>query len=119
MQYFLKKIGLISLFFVSFSLAGTAQAAEETNTTSKIHIIEIRDFEFVPKNLTVRLGDQVRWVNKDIAPHTATATDSGKSFNSSKLSRDEGWAFTATSSGVTPYICAFHPLMKGTITVKD
>jgi len=40
-----------------------------------VHDIEIKSFAFNPSVLEVRPGDQIRWVNRDISPHTATAED--------------------------------------------
>jgi len=40
-----------------------------------VHDIEIKEFAFNPSILEVRPGDQIRWTNRDISPHTATAED--------------------------------------------
>ena len=37
--------------------------------------VTIEHFAFVPANVTVADGDTIVFVNKDIVPHTATATD--------------------------------------------
>ncbi|HET9476282.1 MAG TPA: hypothetical protein VFP63_02210, partial [Dehalococcoidia bacterium] len=35
-------------------------------------IVEIKGFDFVPRDLTVSAGATVTWVNRDDAPHDAT-----------------------------------------------
>ena len=39
----------------------------------KTHEVRIQNFAFVPERLLVRVGDKIRWLNEDHAPHTATA----------------------------------------------
>ncbi len=35
--------------------------------------VNIQNFLFQPKGVTINLGDSVKWTNKDGAPHTATS----------------------------------------------
>ena len=35
----------------------------------------MRDYEFVPKEITVDVGDTVTWTNEDSADHNAIADD--------------------------------------------
>lgn len=81
-----------------------------------VHEVAIEGFKFVPSSLSVRPGDRVRWVNRDIVPHTATAKD-GR-FDSGKLTKDAAWELTVTESGTIPYFCVFHPNMTGEIEVE-
>lgn len=89
-------------------------SAAETGTA---HVIDIVDFRFEPDALTVAPGDHITWRNRDVVPHTATAGD--KSWDSGNLNRDEEWSMIAPDGGVLDYICAYHPSMKGRITISD
>ncbi len=89
-------------------------AANETITT---HIVEIRQFKFVPEILTVKEGDHIIWKNLDVVPHTATAND--KSWDSGNLNRTDGWLMIVEEIGESSYICAYHPAMKGKIIVSE
>ena len=64
----------------------------------------------------MRRGDRIVWVNKDLFPHTVTATD--KAFDSGSIDVSKTWTFLANKRGTFSYSCTFHPTMKGTIEVK-
>jgi plastocyanin len=73
---------------------------------------------YQPAKLSVRPGDTVVWVNKDIVPHTATFDAKGPAaWDSGILAADSTAAFVARSPGTVAYHCRFHPTMKGTIVI--
>lgn len=100
---------------VSLALAGAA-ASGQVETGPKSYVISMQIVGFDPPVLTVRQGDRVTWVNKDLFPHTATADD--KAFDSHSVAPTDTWTFVAGKPGTHTYICAFHPTMKGTIKVQ-
>jgi plastocyanin len=71
---------------------------------------------FVPEKLTVRRGDRVVWINKDPFPHTATGRIRG--FDSRSIAPESSWRYVAGKAGTFPYVCTFHPTMKGTLVVE-
>ncbi len=101
----------------AFNTQAKTSASQGASGNAKTHIVEIKGFKYNPEVLTVSVGDTVRWINLDAAPHTATAGN--ESWNSGKLKRNEEWAFTVTETGETRYICIYHPVMKGTLIVKE
>lgn len=100
---------------LSLTTTWTALADEPQ---SKVHVVEIRNLEFIPAELQVLPGDTVEWVNKDFISHTATAND--ESWDSGLLNKDDSWKLTVTSDTQTNYFCRFHPNMKGqfVLTIK-
>jgi plastocyanin len=80
------------------------------------NMVEIKDFAFGPATLTVKVGDTVTWVNKDVAGHSATADDG--SFDTGVMSQGESGSHTFTQAGTYEYHCTPHPNMKGTIIVQ-
>jgi plastocyanin len=80
------------------------------------HVIEIQRFKFVPDTLSVRLGDTVTWINRDIAPHTATATD--KSWDTGDIKKGERKSIIVTNELARAYFCRFHPMMKATLSIR-
>jgi plastocyanin len=72
--------------------------------------------KFQPDVLTVAVGDTVIWVNKDIVAHTATAPDG--TFDSKLIAPDKSWKLTVRKPGDFPYVCTYHPTMKGTLKVE-
>ena len=89
-------------------------AASPGNAT--IIVVHIKNFAFSPANVTVPVGATVRFFEDDETPHTVTAAD--KSFDSGNMNQHDKWDHVFTAAGTYPYICAYHPYMKGTVTVK-
>jgi plastocyanin len=77
--------------------------------------VTIGGFEYKPPNITVKAGETVVWTNNDLLPHTVTA---GRAFDSGEIPPQRAWRFVAKKRGVFPYICTYHPTMKGTLTVE-
>ncbi len=83
--------------------------------TPKIREVAIKSFKFDPEILQVRVGDTIRWTNKDLAPHTATADEFG--WDTGSLERDEAAEVEVTADMETSYFCVFHPHMKGSLEI--
>lgn len=83
---------------------------------ARTYTITIENIQYNPAHLTVHRGDRIAWVNKDLFPHTVTATD--KAFDSGSIDVSKSWTFLAKQAGTFSYSCTFHPTMKGTIEVK-
>jgi plastocyanin len=105
------------------SAAGNSDAgsgAEASNQGGKsatgAFAIEIKNFSFNPKELTVPVGTTVTWTNLDSVAHTATA-DAG-AFNSGNLNPGQSFSFQFDKPGTYVYNCSYHPSMQGTIIVK-
>jgi plastocyanin len=76
--------------------------------------IKIVSMKFVPKNLTVKVGDKITWINQDIGVHNVAS----RSFTSGSLRPKKKWSLHVTEEGEFPYKCLFHSGMKGLIIVK-
>jgi hypothetical protein len=73
-------------------------------------------------NLTINVGDKVRWTWTDTFPHTVQSeVGSTETFNSgTKTGLGSSYIHTFNVIGTNPYKCGFHPLsMAGTITVEN
>ena len=97
-------------------MAGTAASTSKAVSADQAHTIVIENVQFNPQNLTVKTGDQIIWINKDLFPHSATA--SAKAFDSQAIAPNASWNWVASKPGTYTYVCTFHPTMKGTITVQ-
>ena len=91
--------------------AGHAQAARKPAT----HTVTMEGMVFKPATLTIKSGETVVWVNKDIVEHTATAD--GK-FDSKLISPGKSWKQVFKTKGSFDYTCKYHPPMKGTLVVR-
>ena len=81
-------------------------------------LVEIDNFVFKPKELTIAVGTKVTWVNKDDVPHTATSSDDPPAFDSKALDTDDKYSFTFTKPGTYKYFCKVHPHMTAVVIVK-
>lgn len=94
---------------------GGVVSATSATPASKVYSVTIENMQFSPQRLTVRVGDRVVWVNKDLFPHTATAD--AKAFDSHAIAPSASWTYVAHHAGDYSYGCTFHPTMKGMLTV--
>jgi len=86
------------------------------NSNPRTHTVEIKNFAFMPADLTISVGDTVVWVNKDNVVHTVTASNG--EFDSSLLRTDKEFSHTFNKIGSYAYICTPHPSMKGSVKVR-
>lgn len=90
----------------------TAQAGQRQSVE---HVVVITEFKFVPATLRVHPGDTIKWINRDLAPHTATAKN--KSWDTSRLNRGQSQTLRVERDMVTDYYCRFHPGMVAKIDI--
>jgi len=103
-------LSVVASLVLVLAFSGGADASPTTYT------VVIEQMRFNPPALTVRRGDQVTWVNKDLFPHTASANS--KVFDSHSIPPNASWTYVAGQPGNYPYLCVFHPTMGGTLTVR-
>jgi len=84
------------------------------DVASSVAQVSIRHLQFYPVNIEVKKGDAVEWKSDDLVPHTATSA----SFDSGTIVSGQSWRHTFTDAGNFPYVCTFHPQMKGVVIVK-
>ena len=77
--------------------------------------VEIRDYDFFPRDLTVRAGTAVTWTNRDVVPHDAT--EEGDGWSTGMLRQGDSGTAVIDSAGTYGYRCTIHPTMKATLTV--
>ena len=109
-------------YLVALMLLGAMHAAVFAADASSLNVathyrIEIRNFAFVPKTLTVPIGAQVMWTNRDDEPHVVTSA--GAQFASSNaLDTSDAFTVVFSTPGTYTYYCSIHPMMVGTIIVR-
>lgn len=83
--------------------------------------IDIRTFQFGPNEITVKLGDTVRWTNFDGIEHSATSIDRADDgtpvFDTGLFEKGEAREVVMTQAGTFAYFCARHPSMTGQLVV--
>ena len=83
---------------------------------SKVPTITLQDFKIAPKELRVRSGETVVFVNRDDEAHAIVAAD--KSFDSGAIDPRSSWRHNFAKAGRYRYHCDYHPYMQGTIIVE-
>jgi plastocyanin len=107
-------LSIVIMGFAALLYSGAAKPTADRKPVT--HTVSIDASSFSPATLAVRSGDSVVWMNKDIIPHTASS-ERGR-FDSGTLETGKSWTYTAKTKGEFPYVCAFHPTMKGTLRVE-
>jgi plastocyanin len=97
---------------MKMSAAPTEIAPTEANA------ININNFSFTPKELTIAVGTKVTWTNKDDEPHTVVNAGSPPAFKSTALDSGDSFSFTFDKPGTYKYFCSIHPFMTATVVVK-
>ena len=77
--------------------------------------VTIDNFAFSPAALSVKMGQQVTWTNKQDVEHTVTAD--GGTFDH-PMPPNATFSFTFPGAGSFAYHCRIHPSMKGTVVVS-
>lgn len=80
------------------------------------HIVEIKQFKYVPNFLEVNIGDTITFVNRDFVPHDVTE-ETMKAWTSSTLNSGDSWSMIAEED--VNYFCSLHIVMKGKIRIAN
>jgi plastocyanin len=98
------------------SPAGTPKATQAATTPeAEGASVEIKNFAFEPKTVTIKVGQTVTWTNQDSVTHTVTG-DGG--IDSDGLSKGKSYSKTFDTEGAFDYHCSIHPQMKGQVIVE-
>jgi plastocyanin len=81
----------------------------------RAHAVEIRGFAYAPDTVVAAPGDTVAWTNADVVPHTATVV--GR-WDTGQIGARGSGRVVAGGAGTYPYVCAYHPTMRGTLVVR-
>ena len=84
--------------------------------------VDIKLFQFKPKELAVKKGTTVTWTNGDAIEHSVTAGKPGKAaqdFDSGLFTKGGSFSHTFDASGSFTYFCKRHPNMQATVKVED
>jgi plastocyanin len=95
--------------------AGGGNAPAPSGDAVRSAKVEIVEFTYEPDPVTIEEGGKVTWINRDSAPHTATAEDD--SFDTGTLAEGKLKSESFKDPGTFAYICSIHPEMQGTVEV--
>ena len=78
--------------------------------------VKMKNIQFSPSSVTVKVGQKVTWVNDDTVTHNVTSQDG--QIKSSNFGQGQSFSFTPTKAGTIKYTCTIHPGMNGTLVVQ-
>ncbi|HSP54651.1 MAG TPA: cupredoxin family copper-binding protein [Dehalococcoidia bacterium] len=78
--------------------------------------VDMRGFQYFPRDLTIHAGATVTWKNSDNVPHNATEKD--KAWETTIINKGGEDSLTFNTAGVFEYYCTIHPSMKAKLTVR-
>ena len=108
---------LFSVLILAFSILSIAALAD--GMASKPTEVSIKDFMFIPKEVTVKVGSKVRWTNTEkIQYHSVWFKEAGEK-PSEYFFPNETHERTFEKVGTFPYTCEPHPEMAGVVHVVE
>ena len=88
--------------------------AAAASQAPKTHVIVMDKMKFGPVPAQVRAGDTILWVNRDMFRHTATAKNGAFTID---LQPGAKGKTVVRATGTIPFICKYHPGMRGVLKV--
>ncbi len=79
--------------------------------------VSIRNLQFNPAAVQIKVGQSVSWTNNDDRDHTVVADDG--SFRSGNLKPGGSFSYRFTKAGDFSYGCGYHPRMHGSVRASD
>ena len=79
--------------------------------------VVMKNFQFEPAELTVKVGQSVTWRNEDTAKHDAFSEENDLDTND--IGQGQTVTFQPDKAGEIDYICSIHPQMKGKLIVEE
>ena len=104
-----------TLLAIAAIMSIAATLTQPVAAQGQTHRIDMKSVDFVPSQVTVRVGDTLEWDNSDIVAHTATSKEGG--FDVNVLPKRKG-STLVKAPGTFSYICRYHPNMKGQVVVQ-
>ncbi len=98
------------LLLALFSLSALAQHVTE---------VRIEGYKYYPTDLSIKVGDSVRWVNREKRTSHSVLFPAEGGLESERMFPDESWLRRFDKAGRYEYHCGPHPEMKGSIVVVE
>jgi plastocyanin len=112
---------LVVLLAAGALVAGCGSSSKKSSTSSTPAAggtaVSMKNIQYSPTSLTVKVGQTVTWTNDDTVVHNVTADDG--TFKSSTFGGGKTFSWKATKAGTFKYACTIHPGMVATLTVTQ
>jgi plastocyanin len=103
------------------ALAGGVVAALSFHrhaTSQDVVVVVIRDYKFVPAQLSIKPGTTVRWVNEEKRTTHTVKFAGPAGLESERLFPGDHFEHRFDQPGFVSYLCGPHPEMTGSIEVR-
>lgn len=108
-----------AIFLVAVLVTGGTVFAPWGAAKAQTSGVSIQNVAYNPTTVRVDVGETVRWINDDPAPHTVTSEAAGL-FSSGVIEPGGSYSRTFDTAGDYQYFCTVHPrLMRGVVLVGD
>lgn len=107
----------VAAILVALTLGAAPDEPGAAQPKPKVVEVTIEDTQFKPDEITIKVGQTVRWTNKDNRDHIIMAKD--QSFKSENLKHGEKFEHKFTEAGTVDYICVYRPRMLGQVKVEE
>lgn len=98
----------------------TPSSNTSTTPTTTSSTVDIQDFAFSPKTISVKRGTTITWTNKDSAAHTVTFDDATlSSASSGNMAQGDTFKHKFDATGSFTYHCAYHASMTAKVVVTE
>jgi len=102
---------------VVLCLFGLSMSASAAPRAAAIVDVQIKNFVYTPRLVTIDPGDTIRWTNFDTASHGQVSVEPG--FSTVVLGQDQSTLTTFNVPGTFAYVCSIHGVsMQGTVVVR-
>lgn len=104
----MRRLLIIASIFTAF--AAPADCAE--------HVVNQKQLTFIPEELTIAVGDTIRFTNGDRTAHHIMTNDNGLNISSPLLPPGKDFTLQLDKPGNYTFSCHIHPKMALKVTVK-
>jgi plastocyanin len=108
-------IKVLLLFPILFLFSCHSSDQQNAQSSRRTDTVVIQQMQFVPASITVKKGDSIVWINKDMVDHTVKE-EKNNGFYSDTIHVGKTWKIAARENA--NYVCTIHPTMKGKIVIK-
>ena len=89
------------------------------NKNSANPLVIIKDFKFIPQEITIKRGKILRWENREKRQYHSVWFEALGEEESDYIFPDESYEREFKQTGSFPYRCGPHPKMTGTVHVTE
>ncbi|WP_449277942.1 cupredoxin domain-containing protein [Leucobacter sp. GX24907] len=108
--------GLTALASIAGCSPSKPEVTPSDDDAEAVVVVQAVDNSYEPAEVTVRVGEAVRWEFEGAQEHDVVSND--RSFVS-ELMVEGSYVHVFDSAGEFPYLCSIHPEMQGLVTVVE